>query len=268
MKRRMISLLLSIVMCISLCTTAYAGSTESQDAAKISFILEKCDFPREILMTLDSDIINAIYEEALIHYIQYESYQSSQYDEKVGDLTRTVSDGSFTLNTLVFAVYSSDRVTFLYYAVYTQYEWTTKPSYHMTDAITVNWNSSLLAYQSGSFYYTPYYKLPSATSWNTDSSNSTTIPDNLLQGGLGLTFHFYGSQLANYFIYKGTAFLKLVKVSPSSSGNTTTINSNYGHTVSTTGATSISIGTSGVNVTITCSTTYQNAASSSTVTIP
>ena len=53
-----------------------------------------------------------------------------------------VTDGDFEMDTIVLPVYDSDRVTLLYYAVYTKYEWKSPPKHAHMDSININWNSN------------------------------------------------------------------------------------------------------------------------------
>ncbi len=264
--KKMMSLALALVMCLSLCIPAFASDFSVSHAEKYAHLVE-CGIPEYVLDVQDEFSINSMYEESLTNYIALASFNQSQGLDDVNDSgisPAAVSDGSFGMDTTVLAVYASDRVTFLYYAVYTKYEWTSAPFQHLTDGITVNWDGNLLTYISGSFYYAPSYKT-AYTSWTDDTKNATTTLDNALQGGVGVTFDL---EKTATLLLRGTFFIKLEKRNAQSGGNRTTINSNYAHTTTSVAASSLTIGTSGVSTTFTGTQSYQNSASTATVTIP
>lgn len=227
-----------------------------------------CGIPENVLYTQDESTIDSMYEESLTHHIELVSFDESEgfsQNYNSGIATAAVSDGDFELTTTVLAVYDNNRVTFLYYAVYTKYEWTEPSGYRKTDGIVVNWDADLLTYVSGTFYYDPSYRMSTTASWQSDTARYTNVPDNIAQGGVGVTFNLRSGE-SSYL--RGTAFVRLAKKNASASGNYTTISSNYAHTVIDTAAESLTIGLTDVNVTFSCTASYQNAASSASVTIP
>lgn len=153
MKKRLFCLVLAFAMSLSLSVPAFASSQQLTRDEKIEHLVQ-CGIPEDVLIDHSDRTINEIYETSLTNYIELanvdESFGLSSANGS-GNTRAAITDGTFQLNTLVMAVYESDRVTFRYYAVYAKYEWTTVPTYHMTDGITFNWDHSLLTYMDGTF---------------------------------------------------------------------------------------------------------------------
>ena len=263
MKRAM-SLMLVLLLCFAMAIPASAATPVLSPEGKIEHLID-CGLPADVLNELDESVIDAMYQESLGNYIELVSYDKTNEVSMVnGNARRAITDGDFEMDTSVLAVYESDRVTFRYYAVYTRYEWLELPAYRMRDGITVNWDADLLTFMSGTFYYDPSYKATANSSWTDDTANYTDVPDNLSQGGVGVTF-----DLRNYAsALKGTAFIRLAKKNAASSGNYTAVNSNYAHTTEELAADSLTIGLTDVNTTFVCRDVYQNSASSESFTIP
>ena len=265
MKKAM-SLMLVLLLCFAMDIPASAATPALSTEGKIEHLID-CGLPTDVLNELDESVIDAMYEESLESYIELVSYDKTNEVSLVNGnayARGSITDGDFEMDTSVLAVYESDRVTFRYYAVYTRYEWLTLPSYRMRDGITVNWDADLLTFMSGTFYYDPSYKATANSNWTDDTVNYTNVPDNLSQGGVGVTFNLrnYASAL------KGTAFIRLAKKNAASSGNYTAVNSNYAHTTEELAADSLTIGLTDVNTTFVCRDVYQNSASAASFTIP
>lgn len=268
MKKRLFCLVLAFAMSLSLSVPAFASSQQLTREEKIEHLVQ-CGIPADVLSEHTDRTIDEIYELSLTNYIELADVGEGsglRLSDGSGNAARTITDGSFGMNTIAMAVYESDRVTFRYYAIYTKYEWTSSPEYRIKDAIAVNWNGNYLTYMPGTFYYEPSFKIPAASSWTVDTANCKyTNPDISVQGGLGVWFNLVHAPTV---YLRGTVFFQLEKVDPSFSNQTVTINSNYAHTTTTAAANSLSFSPTSVGISIVCQTTYQYDSSATSVTLP
>ncbi|MEA5142406.1 MAG: hypothetical protein VB023_02360 [Oscillibacter sp.] len=171
--------------------------------------------------------------------------------------TLSISGNDFSMSTAALKVMSSDRTTFLYYAVYTNYEWyNQKPSWRLgKDGITVNWDNSLLYYMANSFYCKNYYQ----TSGTKYTYSNTSTPDEVNQGGIGITFDLHNDEMT---YLSGTVFFRLSS-DQYGSGRSTTINSVYAHSLIS--IPTLSVGFSGFGVAFSQSAGRDFSSSSDTI---
>ncbi|MGN0314351.1 MAG: hypothetical protein ACI4EG_06130, partial [Fusicatenibacter sp.] len=103
----------------------------------------------------------------------------------------SISPNDFKMSTLVMKVMDRSGTTFLYYDVYTDYEWLNKAPFWRLDkdGITVNWDNSLLYYVADSFYGRLYYKTQTSNGWI--RYDYLQNPDKAEQGGVGVTFDLH-----------------------------------------------------------------------------
>lgn len=163
------------------------------------------------------------------------------------------------MNTMVLKVMASDRVTFLYYGIYTNYEWLNrKPAWRLSkDGIIANWNNNLLYYIPNSFYCKNYYKV--VNTWML--YDTIQVPDKTNQGGIGVTFNLRQDEEA---YLKGTMFFKLSS-NDYGSGLVSTVNSTYAHTYLA--VTGLSIMSNGVGVAFSSTSGRDLSSSSALVTL-
>ncbi|MBO5001220.1 MAG: hypothetical protein J6J01_00075 [Oscillospiraceae bacterium] len=270
MKKRLLSLLLALAMCLSLSVPVWANPTLLSTQAKADHLIEH-GIPQNIVEDMTPATIDALYSETLNNCVTLVSHveQPGLITIPNGELCpRIVSDGDFTLSLSVYA--SNDSAgNFLYYFVTSQYQWDSIPNHHYVDAMYLDWPRNYLTLDGDSFHYSPYYKLTNG-SWTYDTATATSDPSIAIQGGVGLVFDLKDAVLPtdDFYYYKGSITFRLLKASPSSTGNTVQINTNYAHTVNSTGGKTITVGSSGVSLDFVCEKEYQRQAKAVTVTIP
>lgn len=232
MKKRMISLVLALAMCLSLCATVFADSGASIEGKK-AYLQNVANIPAGFLDSATNDTISELYEEATKNYITVASYEVGtksmiQQDQTVSPLGN-ISTTDMKLSTLVTKVFDRSGKKFLYLDVRVDYEWFNKaPFWRLAnDGITINWNGDILGFEENSFYLRLYYKTDRSTDWNRYYSQFS--PTKADQGGFGVVFDLHN----DYQTYlKGSVGARLYTVAEDEfgSGKRTTINSNYAHT--------------------------------------
>lgn len=265
MKKRALTLLLALAMCMSLCIPAIAMSSEVSQAEKIDRLV-RCGIPQSAIAEMDETIIDPLYETSLTNDIKLAGINKvvgTLEPNESGIMPTLVTDGDFSLTTFTFEVVESDRKTFRYFAVYTKYEWTKAPLNHRKDGLVVNWDSNLLTCNATSIYQVHSFKGATGTKWS--EGTKINAYDTKNSGGIGITFNLKNNP--NY-LHRGTLYFELEKQGSHVSGRYTSIDANYAHTVTSVAADSITIGTEDASATIVCTTTYQNQAASTNVTIP
>lgn len=233
MRKRFISLVLALAMCLSLCVTAFADPGMSVEEEK-AYLLNTCNIPADFLNSATNDTILDLYEKATKNYITVSSYvvetksmiQQNQEISPLGNIPAT----DMELKTLVTKVFDKSSKKFLYLDVYVDFEWFNKaPFWRLAnDGITLNWSDSILGYESdGGFYLRLYYKTDTSNRWIRYFSQLS--PTKAVQGGLGIVFDLH-NDCETYL--KGNMCVRLYTCDPDEygSGRRTTINSNYAHT--------------------------------------
>ncbi len=263
MKKRALTLFLALVMCLSTCIPAFGDSANMSTAGQKAYLAGVCGIPTEFLDSVTEDIILDMYEDSVGKCVTVSSYEVKYgvMEPSSAISPMSIPSSDFKMTTLVTKVLNSSGTEFLYYSVYTNYEWLDKePSYRLSkDGITVNWDNNYLYYKANSFYAKSYYKT-ATSSWI--QYDYITSPDKAEQGGVGVSFDLH-NDYATWL--KGTVYLR-VGTDSFGSGRTTTINSNYAHTcVPLTSTFGFNI--SGVNVGFSSTSGRELCASSTNVTL-
>ena len=269
MKKKILSLLLALAMCLSLSVPAWAESLEPSFNDKYNSLLSS-GFPESFLSELDEYCIDYLYDEAQENYLVYGG-ASATLANGIGAITphaignpgiapTAVTDGTFNMTSHHVIAYAENHVDVNYYTIFVNYEWTSTTTFCDEDGFVSNWPSEHLTYRSGTFRYRPYYKTTSATSWTLDTTNQTSTPDTLVQGGLGIVFDLKSSSNQNY-MHKGTFYYSLNKVLPNSDGINVTVNSIYAHKCLETSM-EITLSVDGPSVTFVPGAYYQHQATS------
>lgn len=249
MKKQIISLILLLAMSLSLCATALAAPADMSVEEEKDYLGGVCKIPDSFLDSVGDDVISDLYEEAVENNVTVSSYEEVMEAMDSRAATRaSIPASDFSLRTLVLKVTDRTGKQFMYYDVYTYYEWFNKAPFWRLgrDGVTVNWDNSLFYYKEKSFIYYGYSKLDGMDYWK--EYDRFYQPDKVTQGGLGVSFDLLNSDVT---YLKGTIFFRLGSDS-FGCGKTTTINSNYGHTYLST-APSVSFGASGAGVGFTTS---------------
>lgn len=228
MKKRLLSLVLALATCLSLCTTVFADPSVSIEGKK-AYLRNVCNIPDSFLDSVEDETVEKIYEEAAGNSVTVASY--NEVTENMEEPTQAISPmasipaSDFKMSTLVLKTTDSAGSKTLYYTVYTYYEWFDKdPFCRRRDGITVNWDNTLLTYMPGYFSLKSYLKNDVNPKWREYASDN--VPDASNQGGVGVSF-LLSADKGNWL--KGTLSFRLV-TDFSGSGRRTTINSQYAHT--------------------------------------
>lgn len=261
MKKRTLSLLIAIVMCLSLCSIggyAYSGETVSDESMK-AFLQER-GFSEEYLNRLIPQQVQAVYDKVystdsyLYSHKNYVASMEGSLIETKGNIpTRDLSfDVSITLslttrNNIVYIKQANVIVT---------YDWLNLPVYRNDDMISVNWDSSLLNYagdntfSSHDYYYVAYR-------WVELQHCSQPAVAN--QGGIGNYVMLAAQEMGGVGLKGDMTFSLQPKEEYSmttSGGNNTTISAVYAHdkgrsslSFSLTGSSTIGYG-GGVSITL------------------
>ena len=258
MKKKFLSLLLALAMCLSLSVPAWAEVLEPSFDAKYNTLLSN-GFPESFLNALDEYCIDYLYNKSQEYYLVYGEASATPMNGadsvapyatgNSGIAPTSVTDGDFTMTSSRVIAYAENRVDVDHYTIFVNYEWTDAAAFCLKDGFVSNWPQAHLTYISGSFSYRPYYKTESATSWTLDTASRITQsdPEVLLQGGLGVLFNLKASSAQTY-LHKGTFFYDLNKVIPTSGGINVTVNSSYAHKCAIVD-TQITLGPDGYSVT-------------------
>lgn len=114
------------------------------------------------------------------------SYLAESGEDGVMPLGLSEDELKFTI-TATPALIKSNGVTYIdCVSVMVTYEWTILPRYKKTDAIVVNWDSSVFTFLSGSFYQFDTKII--GVSYQHEESVITQRPMEINQGGLGYEF--------------------------------------------------------------------------------
>lgn len=268
MKKRLLSLLLALTMCLSLSVPVWGEVLDPSFDDKYNYLLSN-GFPESFLDDLDEYSIDYLYDESQENYLVYggsvapgpEASNMAPFAFVNPDIAPTaVTDGTFSMTSHHVIAYAENHVDVNYYTIFVNYEWTSPTTFCVEDGFVSNWPSEHLTYRSGTFRYRPYYKTTSATSWTLDTTNQTSTPDTLVQGGLGIVFDLKSSSNQNY-MHKGTFYYSLNKVLPNSDGINVTVNSIYAHKCLETSM-EITLSVDGPSVTFVPGAYYQHQATS------
>lgn len=255
MKNRFVSLGLAVWLILScaLIPVSAIGNDIEYD------YLLSIGVPASYLDELDTDELLRLYNKVYGKNYRLQSIENSvlSVQSQLSDVEERIIplEDKLDLNMLVFCHSDPDEFPEQIYEVYIYftYEWITGyPYFVATDAVTLNWDSSLLRYSPGSFY--SYNEAnPVSTGWYI--YNTLSAPNTLEQGGLGYTIPISQPTIENgnarYFNLRGgcdVALIPTVNMYPGLIG--TTISAKYGHATVDMDI-QFSIGNGGMGVTIT-----------------
>lgn len=253
--KKLMCITMSTVLCLSLSIPAFASEAQKE-------FLEERGFPTDFLERRTDNQIDKLYKACLEENLKFDSTKVVSLEEKLKDGEQEPygsipsEDMSLEITPLV-KVFSDQEVELV--RVFVFYEWAkTKPFIQKDDAISVNWDSDLFAYDRN-------FEL-SCCSDDMEYS-SKTRPDEASQGGIGVF-----AELANTAgILSGTCSFDLVpKTTPmylaekSDSGRIAhNINVEYVHDKSLVSG-GLSFVVKGVSVSINVSGSSDKASASST----
>lgn len=250
---RIISFTMTLVFILAISTTAFAMDTTVVDGTTAYNWAIDAGFPRDFLDAIDEDFLLKIYYENVDVPNLEITYDVSYYSEDGTPLTR----GNISEDTLSFWIIGgkvSSNGIIQYVNTYVFYDWASNlMDWKLTDAIVVNWNSSLWYLGDNSF---------SATFSGETSGDYGSIsrPATAEQGGLGWFVPLTGNHGAPY----GEAAFKLYPTNTNlanGTANATSLTSIYAHR--TAALSGLSFSTSGVSVSISGS--YDQAADTCTI---
>lgn len=291
--KKIISLCLIIVIALSCTVFADASSVLTEDMLDY---LVSCGFPEDYFIGFEESDIQEMYSTLYGQNIVYlgtetvsmrETYNQSSSaqinTDTIGDNggeasingVISSSDMTFTITTIANTTYDAnkklDKVNMIY--VYVNYNWTSgKPACTWNDGITVNWNSSVFTFKSGSFVARDYKRTHSNNGeWKKTKEYKT--PSCLNTGGLGYyAYLFYNEVFLGNNVgalqHRGSAnFTLLPAKSPmylKTGASTTAINANYLHNKNAVG-TSVGFSKNGLGVSVSVSGLSDSVATATNV---
>ncbi len=276
--KKFLAFISALIMVLAGCLSCAQAKVLSKEDM-VAYLLY-CGFPEESLDCMDLKSVKELYNSLSGKRIvplgtetKTLSELSPSEAELVGALalkedscksnTRGVipsSDMTFTITKIANTTYDSrkrlDKIKEIY--VYVNYIWASgKPFWTWTDGITVNWDSSVFTFKSGSFVAKDYKRTLNTGGWILTSIYSN--PASLNVGGLGYyTKLTYSSatlgQSFGALQHKGTASFTLLPTRKpmyiKSGAQVTSINANYLHNMNP-GVFSINFSYSGLGVSAT-----------------
>lgn len=239
--------IISLVLCIIVCTIFSVPSfalTEEEKNDNYNILLEK---------GLSENFLSNVTDEYLQRMTEIiGDNELGCVETSVGNLSDyglstfgTISNNSLTVQLEVVEICKKNSNEIDSVLVGASWEWAkNKPFYTGKDAISLNWNSSVVTY-AGGFYAQDLYKDNAANDW--EIFNEYTNPAEAEQGGIG-----HWTDLKSFKSYVGGSMLFVLKpVSTIFNGtdNLVTINAVYAHSKSPISGLSIEIVGVGIGIT-------------------
>lgn len=241
--KKIISMIMVFALFTTMCFSGYAEEVTSEVTAndKVEYLLS-LGIPGDLISKSPETEIDDMYAsffEKSVEYLGTETTTMSLDDDLDSiEVYDNIPSADMSFSTSYFSVkndkYATKNDPIDYLEIRVSYEWSKgHPFVRWTDGITVNWDSNVFTYKSGSFTASDIKWLMGAEVKRVDY----TRPAELTQGGIGfytdLNSLFAGA-LQTEVICGGQASLKLLpKKSPMYIGNigdfskNTTINANY-----------------------------------------
>ena len=262
MKKRALTLLLALVMCLSLCTPALAAETMPNVTAMREYLIDY-GIPADFVNSTTDASVREIYAETQSYNVEVAFYETATGFDEISSSSISlcgIPSNDFTFRLLALRITNNAGTALRYIDVRASYEWLNSPADRELDGIIFDWSNTNLDYVTGSFSYTQEYKF-SDTQWTSQSSESGTTYDTGNTRGLGKTFNLaiYRSSCT-----RGTASLHLQPVGSFSRAH---IYSTYRHTESGTQS-SLTISKDGPSVTFSPMSFYSERTSDATVVWP
>lgn len=266
---KLIKKLISSVVCVAI---LFSIATISVHAETIPYsYLVKVGFPATYLDSLSEDMILRIYETVAdkdVYAIETKTMYLPETNCSISTYG-SISEYSLHLDILSAEICQKGTTTITSVMVAASWDWGySKPFVRKTDALTINWDSSIFSFSENSFLLQEKFK-----NYNSDGSQTDwkvlqeySRPEEHSQGGVGFT-----TQLSKFNDFVGGNVLFLVEPkirmrvkSTNEQGSSTNFNINYIHDRSITGL-SYSFPIAGGNIGIQPSrNSYDKAADSST----
>lgn len=260
--RKVICVILSIILIIGT-TSVNVNALNLSREGKISYLVEK-GIPYNTLMEMPDEVVDIWFNKVYGQEIVYLGESSSTLIEQ--NESSTIPYGTISSSDMTFTVTAVGLVTNLSdgrqkldaVLLSVDYLWAEgKPLICYEDAISVNWDSSLFAYDADSFSAFEYYR--DSGSWVYIGKNST--PTEINQGGLG----YYTNLTAGHTQLKGYSTFTLLpsedNMYMTSANRVTSINAQYVHT-KTLGIAGATFGYNGNGITINAPALSDSAAAS------
>ena len=121
MKKRMISLVLALAMCLSLCATVFADSGASIEGKK-AYLQNVANIPANFLNSVEDETILSIYEEVVVNGAAIVSYD--EVTENMESSTQmilpmaSIPSDDFEMSTIVLGTPSKTESKILYPSIY------------------------------------------------------------------------------------------------------------------------------------------------------
>lgn len=184
MKKKIWSLILAGMVCLSLTISTFAVSNDPPDIDEMRAFLISREYPADFLEKLIDPQIESLYHSVAANNTYFYGFVTESGTIEPGYTTYADSlqnDIELTVMVGIPPVVSggSQSISELY--VYVYYDWTKLPSIRFSDAISLNWDSSLFAYAS--MHATDYAQSGISGKWIKNATWNS--PTTLGQGGLG-----------------------------------------------------------------------------------
>ena len=238
--RKLVVFLLTIALTAMVNVTMVSASTvEITTEDKKEYLISQ-GIPEDFLNdkeTQDIDDIYASYYGKTVEYFGTETVSLTETaDPSDISLLGVIPSDDMMLKITHVYVYDASSTSSSYFrifetVVYVDYRWYNgKPFFRLTDAVSVNWDSSIFLLKPNSFQSTDYLSSSIGDQTNWIVTNTSSDPEQLNQGGLGYSIKM-GSSPNFSTVQKGTAKFTLQPRSNIYSGKTrhTSINVEYVH---------------------------------------
>lgn len=175
------------------CSTENFAHASSVSVEDMKAYLTSISIPKLFLELASDELVEQKYneykEEEEVTVNVSTSYMSENIPGGVTPLNPIPSDElEFSIFQFTTTAYDADRVKrhISKIEIYVTYEWKKLPLFKKTDAIAVNWDSSVFTYRSGTFHAIETRILDVGTIIHKDEvKRESTTPGALVQGGLG-----------------------------------------------------------------------------------